>query len=328
MGEIKAPHQLHQEYKINQSIPEWPIPDAFKDAKEVTYRDRMGEHLLAMPAAKIVKYYAYHSFEEMESWHTIFKKYTKLQGVGLELGAGCGVMATVFAKDPKVQLILGVEVVASMIYKIMPKVALGYLGAEFHKMIPVLGTFDNLQIPDNSIDFIVEMDSIHHSHNLKQTFAESFRVLKKGGVMIFLDRCHPDYLTDLRVKELLDVEYTQDWINHNFYPPRSILNRRENGEHEYRKHEWLKAINDAGFDLERLVKCYKKISMRSAISNLVGFIRDVTFGKRFNSNGAKLKEAKIWLTQQTGIITHVKDEFEVNPKPDPINHCLFVLRKA
>jgi ubiquinone/menaquinone biosynthesis C-methylase UbiE len=327
MGEIKTPQQLNAAYKNNQVIPEWPIPDAFKDAKEVTYRNRMGEHLLEMPADKIVKYYAYHSFEEMELWLAIFKKHTTLKGIGLELGAGCGVMATVFAKEPQVQMILGVEVVDSMTHQIMPKVANGYLGAESHKMVPVLGTFDNLQIPDNSIDFIVEMDSIHHSHNLKQTFAESFRVLKKGGVMIFLDRCHPDFVTDEKVKELLDVVYTPEWIEHNFYPSGSILTRRENGEHEYRKKEWLTAIQGAGFKVERLTKCYKKASIKSALSNVLGFIRDSILGKRFNANGAKLKEAKIWFTQQTGIVTFVKDEFEVNPQPDPINHCLFVLKK-
>lgn len=327
MGEIKTPQQLQNAYQSNQSIPEWPIPDAFKDAKEVTYRDRMGEHLLAMKPNEIVKYYAYHTFEEMEEWLHLFKKYAPINGIGLELGAGCGVMATVFAKEPKVQLILGVEVVDSMTHKIMPKVAQGYLGAESHKMVPVLGTFDDLQIPNNSIDFIVEMDSIHHSHNLKQTFAESYRVLKKGGVMIFLDRCHPDTLSDQKVNELLDVEYTLDWINHNFYPPGSILTRRENGEHEYRKKEWLAAIHDAGFTVERLVKCYKKTTIKSALSNVLGFIRDSFFGKHFNVNGAKLKEAKIWFTQQTGIVTFVKDEFEVNPQPDPINHCLFILKK-
>lgn len=327
MGEIKTPQQLFEAYKNNNSIPEWPVPDAFKDAKEVTYRDRMGEHLLAMQPNEIVKYYAYHSFEEMEMWFDIFKKLTPLNGVGLELGAGCGVMSTVFAKDKTIEMILGVEVVDSMTQKIMPKVAEGYLGTDAHKMIPVVGTFDDLRIPNESIDFIIEMDSIHHSHNLKQTFAESFRVLKKGGVMIFLDRCHPDYVTDNKVKELLDVVYTEDWINRNFYPPGSILTRRENGEHEYRKREWLTAIQDSGFTVERLVKCYKQASLSSALSNFAGFVRDTLFGKRFNANGAKLKEAKIWFTQQTGIKTFVKDEFEVHPQADPINHCLFVLRK-
>lgn len=327
MGNIKTPHQLFDEYKTRQVIPEWPIPDFFKNTKEVTYRDRMGEHLLSMPAEDIVKYYAYHSFEEMEMWLNVFKKLTPLKGIGLELGAGCGVMSTVFAKDGDVDMILGVEVVDSMVHKIMPKVASGYLGNDAHKMVPVLGTFDDLLIPDESVDFIVEMDSIHHSHNLKQTFAESFRVLKKGGIMIFLDRCHPDYVTDKKVKELLDVIYTEDWINHNFYPPGSVLTRRENGEHEYRKKEWTDAIIDTGFAVEHLVKCYKKISLKSAVSNFIGYLRDIVFGKRFNANGAQLKEAKIWFTQQTGITTSVKGEFPVHPQSDPINHCLFVLRK-
>lgn len=327
MGEIREPRQLFDDYNTNKTISEWPIPAAFKDAKEVTYRDRMGEHLLAMSADEIVKYYAYHSFQEMEEWLSLFKRLAPIKGIGLELGAGCGVMSAVFAKEKEVEMVLAVEVVESMTHKIMPKVAAGYLGKEEQKLVPVLGTFDDLQIPNESIDFIVEMDSIHHSHNLKQTFTEAFRVLKKGGVMIFLDRCHPDYVTDKKVNELLDVVYTEEWINHNFYPPGSILTRRENGEHEYRKREWMEAITDAGFTLDYLAKCYKKATVKAALSNLLGYGRDLIFRRRFNANGPKLKDAKIWFTQQTGITTHIEGEFLVNAQADPINHCLFVLRK-
>jgi SAM-dependent methyltransferase len=319
--------QIISNYKHNNDIPQWDVPDAFKQAKEVTYRDEMGKHLLAMSADEIVRYYAYHSFDEMEQWLAVCKQYVSFRGIGVELGAGCGVMSAVFAKQKTVNAILAVEVVESMTNDIMPKVAQEYLGTEAHKVVPVVGTFDKLHLPNESVDFIIEMDSLHHSHNLIQSFAESARILKKGGHMVLLDRCHPDSLTDDAVNALLDVVYTEDWIEHNFYPKGSILTRRENGEHEYRKREWLEAIKQAGLSVKVLAKAYKPILAVTAGKNVLGYVRDVLFGKRFNANGAILKEAKIWLTQTFGIRTFVKNEFEVLSVKDGMNHTLFVLSK-
>ena len=168
-------------YNHSSEIIEWPIPEMFKQTKEVTNRDLMAEHLLKMEVPSIVQYYAYQTFDEMEKWLYTFGKYVDFTGVGLELGAGCGIMSSVFAKHKSVQCILAVEVVETMAKKVLPKVAEGYLKDEKNKVIPVLGTFDDLRIPDECIDFIIEMDSLHHSHNLEFTFKESFRVLKKGG---------------------------------------------------------------------------------------------------------------------------------------------------
>lgn len=306
---------------------EWPIPEIFKQTKEVTNRDLMAEHLLKMDASAIVQYYAYHTFEEMEEWLAFFENYVKLKGVGLELGAGCGVMSAVFAKHKDVDCILAVEVVETMAKKVLPKVAEGYLKNNKQKVIPVLGTFDDLQIPDESIDFIIEMDSLHHSHNLEFTFKESFRVLKKGGKMIFLDRCHPDSLSDNEVNNMLDVVYKEDWIKHNFYPEGSVLTRRDNGENEYRVFEWMRAINGAGFKLNILGKCHRKISFIAALKNLIGFTRDTIFGKTFNKNGATLHEWNIWLAQTFGINAKNKDGFQILKKSDVGNHSLFVLEK-
>lgn len=313
--------------KNQVSIMEWPVPEAFKVAKEVAYRDELGKHLLTKSADEIVSYYAYHSFAEMENWLSLIQKQVLLKGVGVELGAGCGVMSAVFAKDKSVEKIFAVEVVESMTRLILPKVTQGYLGIDAFKVIPVIGTFDDIQLPNESVDFIIEMDSLHHSHNLAQSFSESARILKKGGHMILLDRCHPDSLDDKTVKSMLDIVYDEEWIKHNFYPKGSILTRRENGEHEYRKFEWLSAINKAGLTVSLLAKAYKPISLMAACKNVIGFMRDSLFGKRFNSNGAKLKEAKIWLTQTLRIPTKVKDEFDVFPFRDSMNHTLFILTK-
>ena len=55
-----------------------------------------------------------------------------------------------------------------------------------NRVIPVLGDFDNLKVEDESIDWIIEFDSLHHSFDLERTAKESYRVLKEGGFCVWV----------------------------------------------------------------------------------------------------------------------------------------------
>ena len=45
----------------------------------------------------------------------------------------------------------------------------------------VVGSFDDIHLPEESCDFCIEVDSLHHSDDLLRTLREIARKLKRGG---------------------------------------------------------------------------------------------------------------------------------------------------
>ena len=166
-------------------------------------------------------------------------------GVGLELGAGCAAVSVEIANDfPNVSKIYAVEIVPDIV-EVAQTTLVRIAGLE-NKVIPVLGNFDDLKIEDESIDWIIEFDSLHHSFDLEKTARESFRVLKPGGKLIAIDRAH---LTTSRSRmDSLEREpYSQDFLEKRGYDPNAKITRADNGEHEHRISDYKRYFKLAGF---------------------------------------------------------------------------------
>ena len=73
-----------------------------------------------------------------------------------------------------------------MVEDIIPKLTNYFLRNESSKIIPVLGSFDRIKLPNNSVSYIFEYDSFHHSFDLSRTFEESYRVLEKNGTLVLI----------------------------------------------------------------------------------------------------------------------------------------------
>jgi len=193
-----------------------------------------------------------------------------LHGVGIELGAGCGLLASVVAQESSVRTVLALEICDQAARLIIPKVAARVLGVHASKVVPVVGSFDDLHLPDESLDFVVEIDSLHHADNLTGTLRECARVLKPRGRVLCFDRCHPDTMTDRQVDEKLSVTYSPEFLMANHYPADAVLTRRENGEHEYRLFEWKAAFAGAGLRLTAMGSFFRfTTSYRTALDGLL-----------------------------------------------------------
>lgn len=81
------------------------------------------------------------------------------------------------------------------------------------------GSFEDISLPDASVDVVWSQDAILHSGDRKKVFAEVYRVLAKGGQFIFTDPmqsadCPPDVLQPILKRIHLDslgsVEYYQE----------------------------------------------------------------------------------------------------------------------
>jgi SAM-dependent methyltransferase len=222
-----------------------------------------------------------------------------LAGIGVELGAGCGLLSSVVARHETVEAMLAVEVVRNMATQIIPMVAQYLLKDDAHKVVPIIGSFDDLCLEDQSVDFIVEYDSLHHSDDLSRTLSEAARVLKPNAWLVILDRCHPNTVTDDDVERMLLRTYSREFLLANGYPPDVVLTRRENGEHEYRLFEWKTAIAEAGLELVAAQSYDRRVVIRQAVKGLLSLLPRALRTKLYQSSNANLSSTWSWICQQS-----------------------------
>ena len=184
----------------------------------------------------------------------------KLGGVGLEVGAGPATFSSVLAKKNTVQKVYAVEICRPIVEALTPKVAGYILGDIKDKVIPVIGSFDQMELPDESVDFIFDFFSLHHSLNLEITLKECHRVLKKGGFIFCFDKARPDNYGQNDLDELLDQEYGEGYKKQFGLPLDQKITRRLNGEREYRLKDWITYFKNSGFTRVRHFYLAKTIS--------------------------------------------------------------------
>lgn len=191
------------------------------------------------------------------------------KGVGLELGAGCAAISVELARDIKeIEKIFAVEIVPEIVE--MAQTSLISIAGVQDKVIPVLGDFDNLKVDDESIDWIIEFDSLHHSFDLEKTAKGSYRVLKKGGKLIAIDRAHWN-TSRARMRSLENEPYSEAFLHARGWDVTRKITRADNGEHEHLVSDYRRHFLKAGFksfDWKNLIApelSILKLSMVSAI---------------------------------------------------------------
>lgn len=262
--------ELISEYARSGDTVRWPIDADLEAAVKVSYRSQLAVKLAEETAAEINRRYVYLSNSQMSRMLDLVQEHVfpeAMSGVGLELGSGSGLLAAVAAARPQVKAVLALEICENFDVLIQ-KVAKSVLGDDARKVIPVVGSFDDLKIPDECLDFALDHDSLHHSDDLPTTMKECARVLKPGGFLICFDRCHPDTVTDEQVNEMLDRVYSKEFLAFNSYPTDITLTRRENGEHEYRLFEWKAATENAGMELVGYQDFVKEVRFKKAAKGL------------------------------------------------------------
>ncbi|GAA5507337.1 class I SAM-dependent methyltransferase [Novipirellula caenicola] len=295
LSEQQTIEELIRDYQTTQSAIRWPIEAELEAAVKVSYRNQLATQLAHESAEVISRRYVYMTDAAMsELVDLVEQKLLKqpLHGYGIELGSGCALLAAVAAKRENVKAVLGLEVCENFDV-LIEIVAASVLGDDAAKVIPVIGSFDDLKIPDNSLDFAVEHDSLHHSDDLPRSMTECARVLKPGGVLICFDRCHPNSVTDDDVNALLDHVYSTSFLKANGYPTDIVLTRRDNGEHEYRLFEWQAAAKAAALDFTHHCEFHKRITFKKAAKGLLSLLPK-PIGKKL---GAK-KNTDIGATHQ------------------------------
>jgi ubiquinone/menaquinone biosynthesis C-methylase UbiE len=228
----------------------WKRPENLISGQEYA-----GNQLVAKVASKkgfsaIIDEYVYIHPENVEKTFNIIPNSSEfIQGIGIDLGGGVGCISSTLAKRKNVEKIYCIELVEEAVTMCQPIVKQEILKKNDNKVISVVGDFDNLELENNSIDFAVSWDSMHHSMDLIKTLKECKRVLKKNGIFIIVDRAHNNSTPDSEIERMLNIAYDKKFLTKFYRPKDMILTRRENGEHEHRFFEWNKFFDGSGFKL-------------------------------------------------------------------------------
>lgn len=252
-----------------QPIQYWQIRPQLVRETEEHYRDKIITQLtgkIALEKVKVVTFDGVAPYITTESvMDLLYFVNQKLlpgvfRGVGLEVGAGCGFFSALIARFTEVSKIYAVEISKPIVVNLLPEIVTIFAESNENKIIPCVGDFSFMEIPDGSIDFVFDFFSLHHSDDLDQTFREISRVLRPGGILICLDKARADYLTPNDLDSLLDTEYSAEFKKFMGIDPNVKWTRRMNGEREFRLKDWI------GYGEQANLKLYSFVHLARAVS--------------------------------------------------------------
>ena len=226
-----------------------------RDQDLLSGEEYLGNQILAREISSkgykaIIEEYVYiDTFDVAKTFKQIPKACESIIGNGIDLGGGVGCISSTLALKKEVKKIFCVEIVEDVVKLCQPIIKEKILKGMKDKVISIVGDFDHLNLEDNTLDFAVSWDSMHHSRNLVKTLKECKRILKKNGIFIIVDRAHNNSTPNSEIERMLNIVYDENFLTKFYRPKGTILTRKENGEHEHRFFEWKNFFDASGFEL-------------------------------------------------------------------------------
>ena len=200
----------------------------------------------------------------------------QLSGLGLEMGSGLGLLSAAVIENDDQGSIIGILAVEAGIPFVETGIRLAAettLGNLAYKIIPCYGSFDKVDVESSSIDFIIQIEALHHADNLMSPIAEAYRILKTNGLFISIDRSWPNNVKSEVLEELLDHQYSKEWLDVKGFPSEVPFSRRDNGEHEYRDSDWESCFRNVGFDCVQVRHLHPEFKLWHLKKRIAGIFR-------------------------------------------------------
>lgn len=124
-----------------------------------------------------------------------------LQGIGLDLAAGTLWSVPHLLKSGTVDRLFCVEYSEHRLLKVGP-VVLQHYAVPREKVVLCLGSFYDLHIANESVDFILLSQALHHAERPDELLAEVVRVLKPGGTVLVIGEHVPQNYYKLLVRHM------------------------------------------------------------------------------------------------------------------------------
>ncbi len=269
-------------FELGQERPAYlnfQVSDDIRTSRAIQNREQATSKSLQEEAlAEVAALEGSPSFEVIKSmFDSIFKLgiLPEFNGIGLELGSGIGLLsAAVLVNDRNnvVKGIIALEAGLPFVEEGIERAAKEILGDQSLKIMPCHSSFDKIEIESESIDFILQIEALHHADSLHPPIREAFRILKKGGFLLSIDRSWPDIVKDSTLQELINHEYEKEWLIKKGFPSDKPFTRGDNGEHEYRDIEWKEAFKSAGFEIKSIVFLHPRVEKFHMVKRIVGLL--------------------------------------------------------
>ena len=245
--------------------------------KGFVVRDVLAENSARKGFREIIDRYVYIYPKDIErTFRLIPSAWESFRGRGVDLGGGVGCISSTIATKKEVEQIYCVEFVESVVKLCHGVVKKAILKNEADKVVSVIGDFNNLELDDDSLDFAVFWDSIHHSYDPVKTLTECRRVLKPGGRLIIIDRAHNNNTPDQEIQRMLNVVYDKEFLHRSFLDETMIIKRKELGEHEWRFFEIEDFFKKSGFQLLDSIVIKTDIPENRELKNDNGLVEILT----------------------------------------------------
>ncbi len=200
----------------------------------------------------------------------------KLSGNGLELGAGSALFSIALLSNDEageIQQIIAVEAAKEYAEAMINRASSEYLGDKACRVAPALGIFEQLNLDDECLDFVIQFEALHHANDPFIPPQESFRLLKPGGLFISVDRSWPNGTSEKIRQQLLDHLYETVWLEKKGFPADKPFSRRDNGEHEYTDSEWRTFFESAGFETLTVQPISPFPDIKTVLKRFIGILR-------------------------------------------------------
>lgn len=252
--------------------------------------------------------------------------FPKLEGAGLELGCGSALFSISMLghdSERKIQAIITVEAAKEYVETMIGRSVLEFLTRDQETVIPALGTFEQLNLDDNSLDFILQFEALHHAQDPYKPPIESFRILKPGGYFISVDRSWPDGTTRNSREDLLNHVYEEEWLINKGFPTDKPFSRRDNGEHEYTDSEWISFFKSAGFVLEKIQPITPTPGLKEIVKRVLCIFRlESLFGIKIPARKGLIRA---WILEIVGRNVPLIGNQIITEHPRPL--VAFIFRK-
>ena len=234
-----------------------------------------------------------------------------ISGTIVEIGAGTGWCSAVLSRKQNVDKVYALDYDTVSVDELMP-IVFNQLEADKTKIIRVIGSYNAMNLNDNTVDCVVSIGALHHSENLQSTLTECSRILRPGGILIASEPCYPNCMSVTeqcqRENEILERSKIENLYGEDLSDIRAI----DNSDHFYRLAEYEVAANKSGLDSYAYVfdASYKSGGRLALISR---YLRDNFIGDRLFSN-------RITYQAFSKIIAYPYYAKKVNGKPvyDPL----------
>jgi SAM-dependent methyltransferase len=250
----------------------------------------------------------------------------KIQGIGIEVGSGLALLSCAVKTQDIENLITGLialEATKPFVTSGIGITSREILGKDASSILPCFGVFEEIPLEDNSIDFGIQIESLHHANTLSDAIKEISRIICPGGYFVSIDRSWVDTVTQATLESMLNHQYSREWLKGKNFDQNLEFTRRDNGEHEYRDCEWLDAFESNGFKVISLSFLHPKIELWHVVKRIISIFHL----NRFFSIQVKSRPGilRTYLAQTVGFKKFSFSNLLVSPHPRPLT--VMVLRK-